>query len=130
MIGRSVLAPSDQIVLSDGDAFVRFEGVPAGEQVQVTISDQDGAPLSVFSVTAQDGETVAEWSGSTSGGDQAPDGIYTVELQRLDGEGEPQETVQAMTFATVEEVRLSDAGADIVLENGLRIPSTDVRAVR
>jgi flagellar hook assembly protein FlgD len=70
-----------------------------------------------------------DWDGKTAQGAQLPDGFYGVEVN---AEGADGETVAAATFATlrVQEVALGEGGSSLILANGDRVASTDVRAVR
>ncbi len=130
LIGRSVLAPSNQILLSEDGASIHFKDVPPGEQVEVQIADSEGAPVSTFRVTATEGETIAEWAGRTDSGDRAAKGPYTVELLRIDNNGDLRGRVQPLSFAAVTEVRLAGDRADLVLDSGIQIPASAVKAVR
>ncbi len=130
LIGRSVLTASDQMVLSKDGGTVRFEGVTPGDAVEVRIADSDGTPVATFPVTATEGQTVVEWRGRTDTGARAPDGLYTVEIRKIDGEGKARARVEALSYATVSEVRLASGGADLVLDNGMRVAASAVKAVR
>ncbi len=130
LIGRSVLTASNEIILGKDGATIRFEDVPAGETVEVQISDGNGEAVSTFPVTATQGETVVEWSGRTASGDQIAEGTYKVDLRRKGVDGAGTSPVQPLTFAAVTEVRLVGGTAELVLDGGLRIPASEVRAVR
>src|SRR5215475_8489456 len=80
LIGRSVLAPGTQAVLSTGGAIGGAVEAPAGAtRLTVSVQDSTGATVDTFTVTPADsGLTSFVWKGATTTGATAPAGTYKI----------------------------------------------------
>lgn len=88
LIGRSVLAPGTQAILSTGGSIGGAVQAPTGtSQLTVTVQDSTGATVDTFNVTPADtGLTSFVWKGATSTGATAPAGQYTIGVTaKVDG---------------------------------------------
>lgn len=109
MIGKSVLVPGSQLVLSGGQGFGGVNLVSAADQVTVKILDVNGNVVQSQSLGARDaGVFNIGWDGSTEAGPQAPDGAYTFEITASQG-GSPVE-VSALQVGTVSALVRSNGG--------------------
>src|SRR5262249_49303809 len=80
LIGRSVLAPGTQAVLSTGGAIGGAVEAPAGAtRLTVSVQDSTGATVDTFTVTPAGSRlTSLVWEEATTSGATAPAGTYKI----------------------------------------------------
>lgn len=109
MIGKNVLVPGSELVLSGGQGFGGVNLVSAADQVTVKILDSAGNVVQSQSLGARDaGVFNIGWDGVTETGEQAPDGAYKFAITATQG-GSPVE-VSALQVGTVSALVRSNGG--------------------
>ena len=109
MIGKSVLVPGSQLVLSEGKGFAGVNLVSGADQVTVKILDANGKVLQSQDLGARDaGVFNIGWDGSTESGETAADGAYKFEVTAKQG-GNAVE-VSALQVGTVSALIRSNSG--------------------
>lgn len=96
---------------------------------QAVLVVRDDADNVIARQTISPDEITFEWNGMTEGGNVAPAGNYSFEVE-ISAEGEALDPVQVQTYNRVDEVRLEAAGTQLVLAGGTVIPATSVTALR
>src|SRR5581483_4550315 len=120
LIGRSILAPGTQAVLSTGGAIGGAVTAPAGTtQLTVAVQYSTGATVDTFNVKPADtGLTSFIWKGATSTGGTAPAGTYTIGVSAtVDGKAQK---VDPMVVNKVDSVLLdpSTNAVDVQTDTG------------
>ncbi|GLR83196.1 flagellar hook assembly protein FlgD [Azospirillum oryzae] len=122
LLGRKVEVASDQLSLADGKAQAAYtvEGTPASVKLEVL----NGAGSVVYSSpgSLKTGRQVFDWTGRTTSGGTAPDGVYTLRVTAKDKDGKALNTATVVTD-TVAEVRSVDGVSKFVLKNGATVDS-------
>ncbi len=80
LIGQEVIASTPTAALASGGTVTGAVNAPSGAtSLQVQVTDDNGNPVSTFSVAAPSGggDTTFTWNGETSSGAAAPSGIYS-----------------------------------------------------
>ncbi len=130
LIGRSILAPGTQAVLSTGGAIGGAVTAPAGTtQLTVAVQDSTGATVDTFNVKPADtGLTSFIWKGATSTGGTAPAGTYTIGVSAtVDGKAQK---VDPMVVNKVDSVLLdpSTNAVDVQTDTGT-VPLSSIVSV-
>ncbi len=130
LIGRSILAPGTQAILSTGGAIGGAVTAPAGTtQLTVAVQDSTGATVDTFNVKPADtGLTSFIWKGATSTGGTAPAGTYTIGVSAtVDGKAQK---VDPMVVNKVDSVLLdpSTNAVDVQTDTGT-VPLSSIVSV-
>ncbi|WP_095587876.1 flagellar hook capping FlgD N-terminal domain-containing protein [Actibacterium ureilyticum] len=113
-----------------------FEGQPitmipdiasGADKAQLVVSDAQGQVVQRLTVDT-DGSPF-EWSGRYEDGMPLPDGTYTFRIESYAGD-DLLDTTQAEHFATVTEIRMTDAGPAAVLTGGVEVATDQIVALR
>ncbi|ALG74921.1 flagellar hook capping protein FlgD [Azospirillum thiophilum] len=125
LLGRKVEVESDQLSLSEGKAQAAYtvDGTPAS--VKLEVLNGAGAVVYGTSGSLQPGRQVFDWTGKTSAGATAPDGLYTLRVTAKDKDGKALTAATVITD-TVAEVRSVDGATKFVLKNGATVGSDAV----
>jgi flagellar basal-body rod modification protein FlgD len=130
LIGRSILAPGTQAILSTGGAIGGAVEAPAGTtKLTVTVKDSTGLPVDTFTVNPADtGLTSFVWKGTTSTGATAAAGQYTIGVNAtVDGKSK---TLDPMVVNKVDSVLLdpSTNAVDVQTDTGT-VPLSSIVSV-
>jgi flagellar basal-body rod modification protein FlgD len=130
LIGRSILAPGTQAILSTGGAIGGAVEAPAGTtKLTVTVKDSTGLPVDTFTVNPADtGLTSFVWKGTTSTGATAAAGQYTIGVSAtVDGKSK---TLDPMVVNKVDSVLLdpSTNAVDVQTDTGT-VPLSSIVSV-
>ncbi len=86
LIGRSVLASGNDMLLQSGSATAGVQLSQAADQITVTVHSSGGQVVKTITLGAQEaGIRSFRWDGSTDAGGRASDGIYTFEVNAVQG---------------------------------------------
>jgi len=96
MVGKTVAVQSDQLVVQNGTAGLRFT-TPTAEPVEISITNAAGKKLLDTTVPAASGPNTWTWNGKDAAGNTVPDGLYTVSVQAAGASG----TAAAVPFTVV-----------------------------
>ncbi|MGR3379379.1 flagellar hook assembly protein FlgD [Salipiger abyssi] len=101
LIGRTVVAPTDQIALNDGSAVAGYRLGTDAESVALTIRAADGTVLRQYSDLPATANTLHEvtWDGLDYEGLPLPEGQYVMTVEALASEGN---TIPSQTYASSE----------------------------
>ena len=119
-----------------GSSKAQFSGNP----VDVTVPTFEGADRRLLVVANEQGQTVARvvidltspdysWNGQLATGTSAGNGTYSFRVEGYEA-GQLIGSEPAQTYARVQEARIEDSGAVLLLEGGSTLKSTDVTALR
>lgn len=126
-LGTVVETTTDKTVLLDEEARVTVEVAEAADSVRVEILDQAGRVAAVLEGPAAAGVTTLTWDGRDLDGSRRPDGVYTVRASTVDGDITRDAPV--LLSGRVEELRYTEAGAYVRLDDGSWTPLEQTRAV-
>ena len=109
MIGKSVLVPGSQLVLSSGAAFAGINLASAADQVTLKVLDSTGTVIQTQKLGAQKaGVLDIAWDGTTDAGVKAADGTYKFTVEATQGSNAV--TVDALQVGTVSALVRSKSG--------------------
>jgi flagellar basal-body rod modification protein FlgD len=128
LIGRTVEVPGSVAELRDGVASLTYRLDKDAAQAAAVIRDESGTAVRTLAVDPFAGEHQLVWDGTDSAGNPLADGVYNFTFGAADSAGKPVST-QAYVTATVVRVETTTSGSSLVLSNGIRTPSSAVRAV-
>lgn len=127
LAGKEVKALSNQISLKDGNAVIDFRLKHASTETQVIITDSMGNivrsdQLGSFS----NGDQSWVWDGTSDHGEEVPDGIYSIEVNAQNENGD----VESITFTRgiAESVKYTENGVKLLV-NGAYIPIGDIEEI-
>lgn len=111
-----------------------------GDPVTMQLSPAIGADSAVLAVRDAAGQLISredvpttpglyDWLGGDAAGDPLPDGLYTLSLESYSGETLLGES-PVESYARIIEARNGAAGATLVLEGGVEVPSSRITALR
>jgi flagellar basal-body rod modification protein FlgD len=128
LIGRKVEVAGQAFELKDGTASFSYGLDKDAAMAVVAIRDTSGAIVRTIQVEPAAGEHTITWDGLDNSGNEVNDGTYSLDLAAADSKGTP---ITGATYVTagVARVEIGETGAVLVLSNGERITSADVRAV-
>jgi flagellar basal-body rod modification protein FlgD len=120
LLGHMVLAPGSTATLPSGGTVTGAVNAPSGASaLLVSVTDASGALVKSFAVAPQSsGLTYFTWDGTTSTGQAAPAGQYTVNVTA--GVGGSSQSVSPMIASKVDSVTLdpSTQSLDLNTDNG------------
>jgi len=131
-LGKDAIIEANETYLAGGEANWAYR-LPANAD-SMTINVKDSTGRTIYSTTASPrtaGEHLFRWDGKKSDGSTASDGVYTLEIEALDGSGEEitpvvsvRETIMGVDFSGTMPVVITPSGTrDLstirsVLDNG------------
>lgn len=131
LLGREVLAPTDQVALSGGRAVFSYALSGTAAAVSARILAEDGTELRRIDGLPGEQDTRHEvtWDGLDREGLPVPDGSFTVEIDAIDAE---EEAVFFTTYAEaqVERVAFRDGAAVLELASGAEIAADSIVSIR
>jgi flagellar basal-body rod modification protein FlgD len=105
LIGHSVLASGNALLLQSGAAAGGVQLSQPADQVTITVRGSNGEALKTIVMGAQDaGVRTFGWDGSTDAGGRATDGAYTFEVNAV--QGGKKVDAQALGLGLVQSVSL------------------------
>lgn len=126
LIGRTVAAVDDRIVLGEDGAVIHWESSTPPATLTVTLTDDTGRAVHRFEV--EDPEEAITWDGRDANGNRLAQGTYHVSLEGTDDQGQTV-TARALLVGPVDSVRFRDGLAWLVL-GGLELSLSQVSEVR
>lgn len=128
LIGSGVLAPGNQLGLSDKQALMGVDLPQDVDSAKVVIKDSAGNVVQTLDLGAQKAGTIPLlWDGKTSAGDDAPDGNYTFEVQAsINGNKVSAEELQ---FGLVTTVSTGPNGVKINVPGLGALDFSDIRQI-
>lgn len=115
-------------VWMDGDP-VTMQLAPAigADSAVLVVRNASGTLVSREEVSTTPG--LYDWLGGDAAGDPLPDGLYTLSLESYSGDTLLGES-PVESYARIIEARNGAAGATLVLEGGVEVPSSAITALR
>jgi len=111
----------------DGAPMTLYPAEGASGAAFLVVRDATGLPVARSGMML--GEEPLTWAGVRPDGSPFPPGIYSFEIERVEGE-EVVGTVGVEHYSRVEEVRAGTTGPVLLFQGGATIPASDVLAVR
>jgi flagellar basal-body rod modification protein FlgD len=129
LIGRQVEVPGKALDLgSSGQAAFTYKLGKDAETAAVNIRDAGGNLVRTIALDPRAGEYSVTWDGKDDAGNAVPAGDYKLDYAVFDMDGKPQ-SVTSFVAARVDRIELDASGSTLVLSNGERITSGNVRAI-
>ncbi|MBY0421620.1 MAG: hypothetical protein K2Q06_04895 [Parvularculaceae bacterium] len=125
-VGRNVEATTDQIAYKGKDVSLVIPAAKDGAARDVVIRDAEGAE--VFRQPAGSKASNFVWNGKDEAGRAVAEGRYGVALESAGEDGKTARTPLAVQ-ARVEEARLVDGSVQLMLDSGVAVATSAVRAV-
>ena len=128
LIGLSVEVPGGRVAWAGEGPVTLDVDLEAPATVQVAILNESGE--TVRTLTLEEGKAglhQLEWDGLDAGGQPVPEGVYTVEAQAMDAEGNPVGVMPVME-GVVDRVSFGPDGV-YVWVNGFPVPYNDIRSI-
>jgi flagellar basal-body rod modification protein FlgD len=127
-IGREATASTPSAVLEDGSANWQYVLPREAESTSLTITDASGRLVARLNGETGEGPQTFSWDGTNAAGAQMPDGVYSLEVTSLDGNGD---TVAAdvRTSGIVTGIDLSGSEV-IVAMGGVRVPLSSIQSLQ
>lgn len=128
LTGKKVRALSSKVGLTAGeDTTIHFELQDVATDAKIVISDAEGNTVRTEELGKLGaGKHEWTWDGTSDAGNEAPEGVYSIEIQAHNKEAD----VQALTFieGTAQKVRYSANGVELFV-NGAYVPLGDVQEI-
>lgn len=127
-LGTTIEAQTSSIALANGSAMFEYEMSTPTTGTSVVILDADGKPVRVLQGEKAAGSHTVIWDGKDADGNALEDGVYSVQVQGKDANGETVAfTTRAIGRVTGVEVR----NGTVLLSMGeLQVALDNVHAVR
>ena len=127
-VGRQVTVSSDVSVLENGQARWDYALPRQAASSELMVTDQNGRVVATLAGERGQGAHALSWDGRDAAGNQAPDGLYRLEVVAKDADGE---RIDAPVRVTRRATGVEMTGDDVMIELGpLRAPAGSVVAVR
>lgn len=128
LTGKKVRALSSKVGLTAGeDTTIQFELQDIATDAKIVISDAEGNTVRTEKLGKLGaGKHEWTWDGTSNAGNEAPEGVYAIEIQAHNKEAD----VQALTFieGMAQKVRYSANGVELLV-NGAYVPLGDVQEI-
>jgi len=112
LIGHGVLAPGSTLVLENGQAKAGATLANPADRVVVSVLNQAGAQVAALDLGARQAGTLTfAWDGKTSAGTKAADGIYTFQVNAVQGTNKVE--AKPLGYGRVQSVTLGDQGLQL-----------------
>lgn len=130
LIGKQIVATGNEVELQDGgQATLHYRLASDASQVTVRIMDANGRLVQTLQAgSQQSGERSVLWDGRDSLGQSLPSGLYTFEVNAVDGNGRRVEAI-GRTQGVVTGVNLS-GGEAVLAIGGIEVPLSAVVSVQ
>ncbi len=129
LVGRQVEVPGKALDLgSSGQASFTYKLGKDADTAAVGIRDAAGNLVRTLPLDPKAGEHHVTWDGKDDAGNPVAAGGYKLDYAVFNAEGKPQ-SVTSFVAARVDRVELDASGSTLVLSNGERITSGNVRAI-
>ena len=100
---------------------------PAADKTDLVVRDESGLEIYRETIKERNGDVV--WTGETTIGQRAPNGLYSLSLEGFSA-GESLGEVPLETYGRVQEARMEQGELTLVLEGGQTVPAAGVTALR
>lgn len=128
-LGQRVEAAGDIVVLQNGKGEVVYELPASARSVRIDILDEAGEKIGEAAGPADEGIHRLAWDGTGWGGQQLPDGIYTVNIAVEEFNEDDLVVAETRTSGVVTGVDSED-GAAVLNLGEITIPLNSVLSVR
>jgi flagellar basal-body rod modification protein FlgD len=112
-LGKMVEAPGDAATLTNGSAEWDYTLPASSKSTAIQILDSQGQVVRQIPGGTAAGSHKLVWDGHDDGGNQLPDGTYSIRLVALDSSGN---AIQASTTSVAQVTGVSFSGGQVVLE--------------
>ncbi len=130
LIGRAVSVDGGNIQLNGQPVTINYEVPLPVQTLSLNIYDRTGARVRMLNLgSAGAGRGSFLWDGKDDAGNSLPDGIYTVEFQAADADGNSV-PVTTETTARVTGVVFENSITYLLLENGERVSLGEIKEIR
>ncbi|MEM7569945.1 MAG: flagellar hook capping FlgD N-terminal domain-containing protein [Pseudomonadota bacterium] len=127
-LGKEVVAQTPLANLSDGSATWYYDLGTAADETTLSIRDSAGRLVAQTEGSTNAGIHELQWDGKDLGGQQLPDGIYTLEVEAVTADGLGIGTTSYIKGLATE-LDQSGPSARITVE-GVALPPTSILSVR
>lgn len=127
-IGKQIEVSGNKMPLESGSANAHYELSAKSDSTTITVTNNTGKSVFFTNGETEPGRHAFTWNGKDTLGFDQPDGIYTITVTSLDGEGEPVDVAHTVT-GTVTGVSNND-GAAVLSLGEADYDVDDVLAVR
>ncbi len=131
-LGRDAIIEADETYLAGGEANWAYRLPEAATDLTINVRDSRGRVIYSSTTEARGaGEHLFTWDGTTTDGETAPDGVYTLEIEASNADGEEltasiavRETIMGVDFSGSVPVVITPSGTRelgairSVLDNG------------
>ncbi len=129
LVGRSVLVPTDQALMTENGIAGNIRNTQASSDLTVDISTLGGALIRRIPLGAQDaGDVRFLWDGTNDAGDLQPVGAYRIRAFSTVA-GEQREVTVELPDLVVS-VSLDERGVTVNLAAGTSVPVTEIREIQ
>jgi flagellar basal-body rod modification protein FlgD len=127
-IGREATANTPQTSLSNGSANWSYTNPQDASTTSLTIKDEGGRVVARFNGETGSGIQDFQWDGKDSNGSQMADGVYSLEVLSVDGDGA---NIAAEIQASARVTGINLSGSEVIVEMGaIRVPLSSVVSVQ
>jgi flagellar basal-body rod modification protein FlgD len=127
LVGKRVRVTTSGFDLTGGKATVGIN-LAAQADVTITIKDASGKVVATLNKgTLGAGDTIVDWDGKDSSGNQLPDGSYTVDVSAKDASGAAV-TAKTSVYAKVDSLTFVD-GIVYIMAGGKRFNLSDISEI-
>jgi flagellar basal-body rod modification protein FlgD len=128
-IGKAIQATSDKAPLQNGQLTASYKLSANATNTTIVVRDATGAVVHAKIGETKAGSYIFQWDGKTAGGQQLPDGAYTVTVTALSGDNTPVDT-STTVYGEVTSVTTDPKTNETILRMGpVNIPLSKVVAV-
>jgi len=129
MVGRTVLAPGQDLVAGDGPTDFAVDLPASAGSVKAVITNAAGTPVRTVDLGALPaGVNSATWPGDNDSGAPVPAGPYRLQVVAANGSAAVPATT--LVYAQVSSVAPSATGVSLDLKSGQHVALSDVRMLR
>ena len=129
LIGRYVTYRDDTVTYNGQPVEIRFALESPSADTVVRIYSEDGQLVKEMQLGPLSGAQSITWDGLDSSGQEVPEGVYRVEVEAIDSEGQQIDVIQS-AMAKVTGIEFSPEGITyIVLENGTQLSLGEIESI-
>ena len=126
-IGKTITTPGNFARLEGGSANWTYDLAGKASETEIKVINDAGVLVNTLPGELEQGEHTFSWDGLDQFGEQAPDGVYTLEIAATDAAG-GEIDVNTIVSGVVDSVRF-DNGAPVLSVLGRDVLLTDVREI-